>query len=1265
MNATASSRVKRFTYMIKLLLCTAIVLAGAVPLSVSASAQPLPDLVFFGENPNTSHWGAEVQKENDLLPFDASVAFNGHPAHRVTNVSGGWWGIGMTLQWTTRDISGYIPYGALEFELKGSRGGELLQFSLSDGRSPAAETGTVPAAASPSWNHVTIPLAQFPQIGSFPASAWNTLLITKVNGEDLNTLWLSDMKFTSRYITRYEPLNMTAPQGTVPAMPSVVTAVYSDSTTTEVPVTWSGVPDGSAAGAFTVQGHVAGVSVQPTAEVTVGTEADQGTGSEEPQPAQETPPAVETPSPETVPSSGQQEHVVFEGGRTDQYFGSGGSLKLETDLVSTSSLPVDSTVEGTYNGQPSYKIAVTKLADPNWGYWNGVLAADGWTSYSLEAFREGTLEFYVKGAAGGEDFVIGIMDTNDVKSVLSLSGLAQTVTTDWSLIRIPLSRFTEQAPDLELSIIDKVVLENASTQGEMSVWLNRIKFTQNPAAELEIASVDPVKAVTVAGLPPELPQEVPVTYENGTTGTASVSWEESDGYRIRGRYTVRGTILQDTGPVPVTAEVTVVRALSDEPHVIFLDKKKAQWASAEGHFSLGMEQALDDQGMPVTNEQGNPVMTLPVDPQVTFGGLPAYRLQVTRIPGPNWGYWGTGLTMDNWNPVNLEALYERGSLDFMIKGLTGGESFSVVLTDRAGALGTVKLSDVAAVTTGWRQVSIPLKRLVPVSSAHRLKESTAVTLTSDTGTGAAPLTVWLSDMRFTSEASREVVRFGTKLTVPASQLPQLPVLPATAEAVYNDGTAEQVPVAWDAVTFSSWGYPNPVQGTAQGIDLPATLQFTVEGSRSSGSSGSGSGSGSAGMPEEPEAPIAVPVVPAASSLYPNGAAGTYTLPALKPAVDPADALLAVVNVQPGALKEGYKAAAPGPGQRPVMHIKVPYMSGVTGYAVKLPAGAVSGAYPDAELSVTTDLGRVVLPADLLNPDQLNGAAAIRLVIRRSDTADMKKTAREQVGGRTVLDIHLEADGVILPWESREKRVLVSPDYAPTDEELEHPERLVILYLGEDGEAEPVPSGRYDRTGGRMIFSAGHFSRYAVAWGSRTFGDLAGYGWAQEAVELLASRGIVQGTGPAEFAPGRGVTRAEFVSLLVRTLDLAGLPAEADFRDVDPSSPHYQAIAAAARLGIAGGIGGGLFAPDAPVSRQDVIVLTERALERAGRLHAGAADSLPSGVFRDAEDLAGYAVPAVSALYGAGLIEGAGGLLRPEAEMSRAEAAVLLNRIYPY
>lgn len=72
-------------------------------------------------------------------------------------------------------------------------------------------------------------------------------------------------------VVSVEPIAITTTAGVSPVLPSVVTAVYSDQTTTQVPVVWNS-PDASQyaiAGTFQVYGTVAGTDLQATATVTV------------------------------------------------------------------------------------------------------------------------------------------------------------------------------------------------------------------------------------------------------------------------------------------------------------------------------------------------------------------------------------------------------------------------------------------------------------------------------------------------------------------------------------------------------------------------------------------------------------------------------------------------------------------------------------------------------------------------------------------------------------------------------------------------------------------------------------------------------------------------------------------------------------------------------------------------------------------------------------------------------------------------------------
>lgn len=98
------------------------------------------------------------------------------------------------------------------------------------------------------------------------------------------------------------------------------------------------------------------------------------------------------------------------------------------------------------------------------------------------------------------------------------------------------------------------------------------------------------------------------------------------------------------------------------------------------------------------------------------------------------------------------------------------------------------------------------------------------------------------------------------------------------------------------------------------------------------------------------------------------------------------------------------------------------------------------------------------------------------------------------------------------------------------------------------------------------------------------------------------------------------------------------------------------------LGIAAGGGNNRFNPKENISRQDMMVLTARALEKYKGLKA-AGDSAVLDKFSDKGDIAGYAANSLGTMVKEGLITGSGDKLNPRANTTRAEAAVFLYRIY--
>ncbi|MFD1908529.1 S-layer homology domain-containing protein [Paenibacillus rhizoplanae] len=64
-----------------------------------------------------------------------------------------------------------------------------------------------------------------------------------------------------------------------------------------------------------------------------------------------------------------------------------------------------------------------------------------------------------------------------------------------------------------------------------------------------------------------------------------------------------------------------------------------------------------------------------------------------------------------------------------------------------------------------------------------------------------------------------------------------------------------------------------------------------------------------------------------------------------------------------------------------------------------------------------------------------------------------------------------------------------------------------------------------------------------------FKDLGKVAWAADAINALAAKGIIKGMDGTNFAPMKSVTRAEFVTMLVRSLELGNSASPAKFSDV--------------------------------------------------------------------------------------------------------------------
>ncbi len=175
-----------------------------------------------------------------------------------------------------------------------------------------------------------------------------------------------------------------------------------------------------------------------------------------------------------------------------------------------------------------------------------------------------------------------------------------------------------------------------------------------------------------------------------------------------------------------------------------------------------------------------------------------------------------------------------------------------------------------------------------------------------------------------------------------------------------------------------------------------------------------------------------------------------------------------------------------------------------------------------------------------------------------------------------------------------------------------------------------------------------------------FTDIDNHAWAVDAINALATEGIIKGTSKTTFAPANNITRADFALLLVRAFNLTSDNAE-NFADVSASDYFAPELAIARNSGIVSGIGDNKFAPRNTITRQDMMVIVYRALQNLN-VGFGIYDE-PQ--YSDYTTVADYAKEAVSVLISAGLVNGKSGLIAPTDYTTRAEVAVLIKRILDY
>ena len=167
-------------------------------------------------------------------------------------------------------------------------------------------------------------------------------------------------------------------------------------------------------------------------------------------------------------------------------------------------------------------------------------------------------------------------------------------------------------------------------------------------------------------------------------------------------------------------------------------------------------------------------------------------------------------------------------------------------------------------------------------------------------------------------------------------------------------------------------------------------------------------------------------------------------------------------------------------------------------------------------------------------------------------------------------------------------------------------------------------------------------------------------WYYDAVKFVNSNGLFNGVAADTFAPNTNMTRGMIVTVLYRHAK-ANVTEKSAFNDVNTEMYYSSPIAWAAANGIVNGIGNNEFAPEAEITREQLVAILYRYAKFIERdVSVGEDTNILS--YDDINETSEYAIPAFQWVCGAGIVTGrTESTLAPKGTATRAEVAMMLMR----
>jgi uncharacterized repeat protein (TIGR02543 family) len=307
-------------------------------------------------------------------------------------------------------------------------------------------------------------------------------------------------------------------------------------------------------------------------------------------------------------------------------------------------------------------------------------------------------------------------------------------------------------------------------------------------------------------------------------------------------------------------------------------------------------------------------------------------------------------------------------------------------------------------------------------------------------------------------------------------------------------------------------------------------------------------------------------------------------------------------------------------------------------------------------------GAASLSLDLNALQEVEKQSGGNITMGFASATGISKEAQKLIGKRPVYNITIKTIK-----NSKTKNITklgsgmatLSISYTPAKREATG--YLFGVYVDGKGKATPIADSIYDVNKGKILISTNHFSIYGVGYMApkTKFGDISTH-WARESIEYIVSRGLLSGTKKTTFAPDTAITRETLVTALGKLAGVdTSLYSSNSFTDVKADSPSRPYIEWAGKEGIVTGTHNNQFAPDRPVTREEIALIFVNYAKVTGSTLPVVREGI---TFTDELNIGSSYKEAVKAMQQAGILMGRNdNKFEPKSGATRGEVSAMLHR----